>query len=1164
MSASPPCGREIAGNGVETEGASGLQLLLSTLQSSYEKDVTLNILSVLSDLLSVGTDRRIYYMISKGGSEALLQTLVNLARSTSLDYSLLLPLFGLLVKVGQKDGKFGEKAQKLEATDVTLSLARRNLTAFENLTPCLSALQVYASYIPTGSMLGINGAVELLFKVVTPYTRRHTQTIKAAIDALAALLKSKSNCRRAINYGYVYGLLHLYQDWHSSDTSNSYIPIRRGLLRCIKHITNVYSGREAFLQARGMEILFTTAQDCLSCKGLDSIVGAVIQVLRKCYPKCTLPLDFINSSYTFHVPGTSGSVLPAQTCPLEDESEDEEEAEMDRSLGNEDGDNKDEDEDLETDLNKLRSKLEPDRPAEDIKQYEAFCPELLPDFQDLQSETEEDPNPTGNIPSPPHANSQIIPLSERITETFCGNDRHTTGERLLPITHTEQKMQETESDGTCLLEVKPSCKPGPTTSAKNHSVEGPCSGCAMNGESNSLLNNCVKSFTMRQSDGGASESHGIATQLLGQRKENIPFHDPQIYMANSGKTKSVPDYKVLAFPDFWGHSSPPYSQNLTEKKFGSQRAKIFEDIQRHLNPGDLLNRVVFDLDNPRVLQSSEDIGCLKFYSKFESGNLRKVIQVREFEYDLIMNADVNTDQHHQWFYFEVRAMRAAGSYRFNVINCEKGNSQFNYGMQPVMYSMKEALNGKACWVRAGHDICYYKNFFCFRASGEKKRRQYYTLSFTISFPHSDDVCYMAYHYPYTYSALMSHLQILEERHNSKKVYFKQQTLCHTLGGNPCPLVTITARPTSEPCVQEICNRQYLVLTARVHPGESNASWVMKGTLEFLISSDPIAEILRQIFIFKIIPMLNPDGVINGNHRCSLNGVDLNRHWASPKPTLQPTIYHIKGLLYYINSVGKTPLVFCDYHGHSQRKNVFFYGCSIKETLWQAGCVVDSSILMEDVGYRALPKILDKIAPAFSMANSSFLVEKSRESTARVVVWREIGVLRSYTMESTYCGFNQGTYKGLQVGTKMLEEMGTKFCLGLLMLQTKYLYDTTLPSQVEALLDAEKQSKEYQRTSSAETDDEPPCAEEFDYNTDSCSDQEGGGCSDLDTSMKERYWEEDDTGKEPTHSSELHGELVTSRNKGPMRETATSKPHACCPESNGLSGNRATTSPALSK
>ena len=38
------------------------------------------------------------------------------------------------------------------------------------------------------------------------------------------------------------------------------------------------------------------------------------------------------------------------------------------------------------------------------------------------------------------------------------------------------------------------------------------------------------------------------------------------------------------------------------------------------------------------------------------------------------------------------------------------------------------------------------------------------------------------------------------------------------------------------------------------------------------------------------------------------------------------------------------------------------------------------------------------------------VEKSRYATARVVVWREMGVLRSYTMESTYNGCDQGIYK----------------------------------------------------------------------------------------------------------------------------------------------------------
>ncbi len=60
--------------------------------------------------------------------------------------------------------------------------------------------------------------------------------------------------------------------------------------------------------------------------------------------------------------------------------------------------------------------------------------------------------------------------------------------------------------------------------------------------------------------------------------------------------------------------------------------------------------------------------------------------------------------------------------------------------------------------------------------------------------------------------------------------------------------------------------------------------------------------------------------------------------------------------------------------------------------------------------QALPKILSQIAPAFSMASCSFVVERSKESTARVVVWREIGVQRSYTMESTLCGCDQGKYK----------------------------------------------------------------------------------------------------------------------------------------------------------
>ena len=60
--------------------------------------------------------------------------------------------------------------------------------------------------------------------------------------------------------------------------------------------------------------------------------------------------------------------------------------------------------------------------------------------------------------------------------------------------------------------------------------------------------------------------------------------------------------------------------------------------------------------------------------------------------------------------------------------------------------------------------------------------------------------------------------------------------------------------------------------------------------------------------------------------------------------------------------------------------------------------------------QTIPKTLDRIAPAFSFNSCNYHIEKSRCATARVVVWREIGVLRSYTMESTYNGCDQGIYK----------------------------------------------------------------------------------------------------------------------------------------------------------
>ncbi len=65
--------------------------------------------------------------------------------------------------------------------------------------------------------------------------------------------------------------------------------------------------------------------------------------------------------------------------------------------------------------------------------------------------------------------------------------------------------------------------------------------------------------------------------------------------------------------------------------------------------------------------------------------------------------------------------------------------------------------------------------------------------------------------------------------------------------------------------------------ARQHSGETAGSFMMEGILDFLTDvNNEEAQFLRKNYIFKIIPMVNPDGVIHGNYRTSLAGVDLNR------------------------------------------------------------------------------------------------------------------------------------------------------------------------------------------------------------------------------------------------------------------------------------------------
>lgn len=229
-----------------------------------------------------------------------------------------------------------------------------------------------------------------------------------------------------------------------------------------------------------------------------------------------------------------------------------------------------------------------------------------------------------------------------------------------------------------------------------------------------------------------------------------------------------------------------------------------------------------------------------------------------------------------------------------------------------MYSMKKNKG----WERCGHNIHYFENHVAKTA----EHGTYNTLSFQTTFDFDDDEVYFAQNYPYTYTDLMSYLARITGPANQKKV--RAQPLCTTLAGNEALTLLITDFD-KEPAV--IAKREGIVLTARVHSGGSQASYVMEGTIDFLIGSTKEARFLRENFVFKIVPMINIDGVINGNTRSSLAGLDLNRQYHGGERQA-PEINALRAMMDSTREAGRNMFMYCDFHGHSTAKNLFLFGC----------------------------------------------------------------------------------------------------------------------------------------------------------------------------------------------------------------------------------------------
>lgn len=495
------------------------------------------------------------------------------------------------------------------------------------------------------------------------------------------------------------------------------------------------------------------------------------------------------------------------------------------------------------------------------------------------------------------------------------------------------------------------------------------------------------------------------------------------------------------------------------------------------------------------VDGSED---LSFSAFFESGNLDRVYRVNgrhyassnellgaashgtsstnsqppfaffvkaDMEYDLYCDTDINTHGHIQWYFFRTMLLVNDAAWRqqqvtslrvrFNIRNMLKKASLYNNGMLPTVYVDGPAASRRG-WHHAGTNVCYFKNAATYRSRKTGKVQNYYTLSFVYEFQlpsgalddgsstdsSSNLVVYFAHCYPYTYTKLQRFLLSLQ-RDPDRNAHLKRRILCKTIAGNNCDLLTITDFSQEDSQDQPYATKRTgIFLTARVHPGESNSSFVMHGILDFLTGNSLEARYLRHNFVFKVVPMLNPDGVIHGNYRCSLAGMDLNRRWMHPSAELHPTILATKNAILSMKTTRPISL-YCDIHGHSRKRNMFLYGCRPFEPT----CRTETARL------RLFPHLLGTTSNSqcggfYSFSDCTFSVSGSKKGTGRVVVWKEAEVLHSFTLEVSFYGVgtNKKQQSDLLGGTGSsaaslgsfrhftpfdLRMAGTKFCHAML-------------------------------------------------------------------------------------------------------------------------------------
>lgn len=304
-----------------------------------------------------------------------------------------------------------------------------------------------------------------------------------------------------------------------------------------------------------------------------------------------------------------------------------------------------------------------------------------------------------------------------------------------------------------------------------------------------------------------------------------------------------------------------------------------------------------------------------FDSGFEGGNLDLAFRVSENEYNLITRCDTNSKGHTQGFYFKVKS-HCSKETRLNIINMTKPRSLFALKGYPF-YAYRDAAD-KLKWQQLDSSckMTYSRTPNKYRFNENQKQKIYLTLSFKVNLEPGEER-WFAYSIPYTYSDLLSYLNRLscnsmavtqassgqqEEtqlpQKSKRKVIayknwqsdnLKMEVLCKSESLLDIPLLILTDFQKKASEIVPLEKRPIVYLVSRVHPSESVASYSVEGFINKLLDGSPTSKAMLSTLVFKIVPMINPDGVIVGNFRTNLSGDDLNRRYDTPSKAFHPSV-----------------------------------------------------------------------------------------------------------------------------------------------------------------------------------------------------------------------------------------------------------------------------------